>query len=718
MKCFREIIILSVFFVTLSPLIILDSQFISNYETKELTFKNQQNSEIIESGELKLKTDTKDLMGINATTYKMGNDELLVLTLNMHTYQEENQSTKFDMIVETIAKMDIDILLLQECAQHQDSPNVSEGNPIRIDNMAYILSQKLKHEYQLDYYFVWDWAHYGWNVWEEGVAVLSKYPILDWESRYISTYTSKSIGSWETISRMAIYASIDVPWFGRVNAFSVHLSWRVTETDEEQNNQIKRLKAFVAEKENLTSEPVLSFVGGDFNGNPTSDPPWSEGYETMMVNNNYVDSYLEVYSDANFIPSQRKHDTVKGDLPGRIDYIFMKENNQTYSVEASQIIFTPIVVGEVSDHYGVISKVKRDISPYESTGGFQATIIIPNGSETLTGTQTLAWTARSELYDHNFSSSVYYSGDQGTTWTLLSANQSSLGYIWDTSWIPSSSTYLLKVIIYRSDGAFAEDVSDGIFSIYNHLLTVPTIVYPNGGEIVNETITIEWIPSIDSLDHDIRYELKYSSDMGITWIELTETIETSFEWDTLAVVNSANYSLKVTANCTEGLISEDTSDNRFEVQNHVLSIPIVKFPNGGETLSGPNRITWSQSHDTLGHEVTYSIFYSTDAGDTWIPLVEDLTTTLYTWDVSSVYNGDNYIIKVIVTCSTGLKSEDSSDATFSIVGGLTTIVDTSSEDSEITSIATTSDSAGTSGWMFLYSVVLIVPTIRRIQKRK
>ncbi|MHA1976024.1 MAG: endonuclease/exonuclease/phosphatase family protein [Candidatus Hodarchaeales archaeon] len=665
-----------------------------------------------------MSSNAKDLLGINTTTYKMGNDELLVLTLNMHTYQEANQSAKFDLMIGAIVKLDIDIILLQECAQHHGSLNISEGNPIHNDNMAFILSQKLKQEYQLEYYFVWDWAHYGWNVWEEGVAVLSKYPILDWESRYVSTYTSKNIGSWETVSRMAIYASVDVPWFGRVNVFSVHLSWRVTETDEEQNSQIRRLQSFVEEKENITSDPVLSFVGGDFNGDPTSDPPWSEGYETMMVNNNYVDTYLDVYSDANFKPSLRKHDTVKGDIPGRIDYIFMKENNHTYSVNASQIVFTPTVIGEVSDHYGVLSKVKRMIAPYESAGGFKAMILTPNGSETLTGTQTLVWTARSDTYNQNFSSSVFYSEDQGINWILLTANQSSMGYNWDTSWIPSSSNYLLKVVILRSDNIITEDVSDGLFTLFNHILTIPTVIYPNGGEIVNESIMIEWTAAIDSLGHDIDYRLEYSFDTGATWIGLMATNTTTFEWDTLDVVNGKNYSFKVIANCLEDRTTEDQSDTVFEIRNHVLSIPTVKFPNGGEILSGPNRITWSQSLDTLGELVTYSVHFSEDSGNSWILLANGLETTLFTWDVSSVYNGDQYLIRVVATCSSGLSVEDISDTTFSIVGGLTSGPSSSSTGITNGESTKTTENGGVNGWTFLFSLAVIAPVILRRKLKK
>jgi endonuclease/exonuclease/phosphatase family metal-dependent hydrolase len=111
-----------------------------------------------------------------------------------------------------------------------------------------------------------------------------------------------------------------------------------------------------AEKWALTSDS-LAFICGDFNGNPTSDFPWSEGYFTMMENNEYSDTFLHVYPEANNKPAQSIYNTIGGDFPGRIDYIFMK-NNPRLTVIDSQIIFTGDCVGKVSDHFGVLTKVR------------------------------------------------------------------------------------------------------------------------------------------------------------------------------------------------------------------------------------------------------------------------------------------------------------------------------------------------------------------------
>jgi maltose 6'-phosphate phosphatase len=288
------------------------------------------------------------LSGIKASMFKVASNEFLILTTNLHTYQETQQNEKFNRIADVIGKMDIDFIAFQECAQNKSAATTS--GIVRTDNMALVVSERVKAKYNVGYNFVWDWSHYGFSVYEEGVAILSKHNRLDSGSRYISTGT----GTGDITSRKAIYGSYQVP-AGRINIFSVHTHWRLSLNDEEQNNQVKKTKLMVSEMETFSPD-AGSLVCGDFNGNATSDYPWSEGYNTMMRNGDYTDSFRDVYPDANTKPAQGIYNTVGGDFPGRIDYIFLK-NNPHFRVADSQIIFSKDVVGEVSDHYGVLTKV-------------------------------------------------------------------------------------------------------------------------------------------------------------------------------------------------------------------------------------------------------------------------------------------------------------------------------------------------------------------------
>ncbi|MEA3450658.1 MAG: endonuclease/exonuclease/phosphatase family protein [Bacteroidota bacterium] len=299
---------------------------------------------------LTVSVDYKDvsLVNIKQSMFKASENEYLILTINLHTYQESNQNEKFNMLTEVIDRMDIDFIALQECAQHKTA-NIVDGI-IRDDNMALIISDNLKESYDIEYNFVWDWAHYGWDNWEEGVAILSKHPLVDSESRYISSSTSVN----NITSRKVIYGSYQIP-DGEIHIFSAHTHWRTSTTDEEQNNQINNIQLMVNEKESLNPD-ALTFICGDFNVNPTSDYPWSEGYNTLINNGEYIDTFLEIYPDANNKPAQSIYNTVGGDFPGRIDYIFAKSNPQIEILD-SQIIFTQNIVGKISDHNAVLTKV-------------------------------------------------------------------------------------------------------------------------------------------------------------------------------------------------------------------------------------------------------------------------------------------------------------------------------------------------------------------------
>lgn len=289
------------------------------------------------------------LTGIKESMYKTTENEYLILTTNLHTYQEVLQNEKFNLITDVIGMMDIDFIAFQECAQNKSS-QITDGI-IREDNMALIITNRLKEKYNVDYNYVWNWAHYGWEVWEEGVAVLSKYPLLDSEDRYVSSGTNTT----SITSRKIIYGAYQIPE-GEIHVFSAHTHWRTTLTDQEQNHQIENIQAMVNEKESWYFG-ALSVVCGDFNVNPTSEYPWSEGYNTMVKNNGYLDTFFEIYPNANDKPAQAIYNTIGGDLPGRIDYIFMKPDDRLQVID-SQIIFTNDIIGRVSDHFGVLTKVR------------------------------------------------------------------------------------------------------------------------------------------------------------------------------------------------------------------------------------------------------------------------------------------------------------------------------------------------------------------------
>ena len=330
-----------------------------------LTFNCTGNSGDGEDDYSSTSTSTSTTIPIinNIEMSKDSSNDLLILTLNLHTYQEikdnnkekesyknAGQNDKFNIITKLINDLDIDLIAFQECAQHKDEQILEDK--IRIDNMAYIITKKLKEDYQKDYYYTWDWAHYGWDVWEEGIAVVSKYPITKSESIWISTST----GTTNLVSRKGIFGESEFPNIGKIHFFSTHTHWMASDTDTEHQKQITNIKNFVIQKEDETTD--LSILCGDFNCKPTDVDPWIKSYNKIVENGDFVDTFLSANPTANNMPQQSIFDTIKGAYPGRIDYILMKKNDN-FDVIDSKIIFTPTILGSVSDHYGVITKITK-----------------------------------------------------------------------------------------------------------------------------------------------------------------------------------------------------------------------------------------------------------------------------------------------------------------------------------------------------------------------
>ncbi|MBN1599030.1 MAG: thrombospondin type 3 repeat-containing protein [Bacteroidales bacterium] len=93
----------------------------------------------------------------------------------------------------------------------------------------------------------------------------------------------------------------------------------------------------------------------------------------------------------------------------------------------------------------------------------QVQITYPNGTENLSGNQTITWTASDSdgddlLYD------ILYSADNGENWSVLVLNYSSQSYDWNTEDYPGGDNSVIRVVV--SDGAnTAYDDSDAPFTV-------------------------------------------------------------------------------------------------------------------------------------------------------------------------------------------------------------------------------------------------------------
>jgi parallel beta-helix repeat protein len=93
------------------------------------------------------------------------------------------------------------------------------------------------------------------------------------------------------------------------------------------------------------------------------------------------------------------------------------------------------------------------------------------------------------------------------------------------------------------------------------------------------------------------------------------------------------------------------------VPQHQLSVPVIISPTKGNIVSKEVNIRWGTVRDSrTSHEITYSLYYSTD-GDEWILIVSTLTTTHFVWNTTTLEDGPNYRIKINASCLFGVSSE-------------------------------------------------------------
>lgn len=254
-----------------------------------------------------------------------------LLTLNCHSWQESNQLKKIKILAKNIKEMHYDVIALQEVSQLKDSKILYDN--IKEDNYVEILIQELNKLGVNDYSFIWDFTHIGYDIYEEGVAILTRQPIKD----YHSFYVSKDNSIYNHKSRKIIKATININ-NEDYDFYNCHLGWW---NDKEEPFKYQADKLI----ESLSSKKTTFFMG-DFNNDAFVK---GEGYD-YLISKGLLDTYdLSIEKDSGV--------TVSGKIDGwdncsedkRIDLILCTNKVE---VLRSKILFNT-KENLVSDHFGV-----------------------------------------------------------------------------------------------------------------------------------------------------------------------------------------------------------------------------------------------------------------------------------------------------------------------------------------------------------------------------
>jgi len=100
-----------------------------------------------------------------------------------------------------------------------------------------------------------------------------------------------------------------------------------------------------------------------------------------------------------------------------------------------------------------------------------------------------------------------------------------------------------------------------------HELTIPSFIFPTGGEILSGSINISWTTSYDTWCYCVKYNLSYSNDEGLTWTLLKgNIIETNFLWETHTIPDGSNYILQIVT-FSDGGLNNSCISSPFLISN-------------------------------------------------------------------------------------------------------------------------------------------------------
>jgi len=234
---------------------------------------------------------------------------------------------------------------------------------------------------------------------------------------------------------------------------------------------------------------------------------------------------------------------------------------------------------------------------------------------------------------------IEYSTDDGLTWNTINSNYYNSSSVVSYDWtLPNTPSSECLVRVSDKNNLIKTDMSDATFTIAPAI----NILNPNGGESLTggASYTINW--TSDGVSN--YYNIDYSIDGGSTWTNICynqNIITDSYSWTVPSVI-SQNCLIKITDNVNT--CKTAMSEQVFAIGTAATDITVTS-PVGGEVWNActTETITWTST----GTSDDYDIFYSTDAGASWI-LIESNYYTLtkdYVWTIPNLASS-NAMIKV------------------------------------------------------------------------
>lgn len=260
--------------------------------------------------------------------------------------------------------------------------------------------------------------------------------------------------------------------------------------------------------------------------------------------------------------------------------------------------------------------------------------------------------------------SVEYSPDGGEHWLGLALGiPSAESFSWDTTLYPDSSHGLLRLT--ASDGTHSGQTTSQPF-VVNNLNEAPKVhlFSPASGTVYTSTVPLTW-KSLDPDGDPLVVDIEYRRGNGPWQIEgLNLSDIEQHQWHVVGLAPGSDYELRVTVRDPAGLAADD-SVSRLSLSTDRAPVVDLVWPNRSARLQRDEVVLWTAS-DPDADLLLVDLYYSDNAGQTWLPLAEDVPNTgYYPWQVSYLPSGSRYRLR-IVAHDTYLEASDESDGMFTI----------------------------------------------------
>ena len=280
-----------------------------------------------------------------------------ILTLNVMQRASEARAARFQRIVDFLVTTPVHLLALQELSGGDyDTPPTEDSGA---DLAKMLATAGLQYGYDTEA----NWGYPPYLVFK--VGILPRYSMIVTASASTGTPTD---GTVFPERKNVVMAAVDIPGFGKVNLYSVHI---YSPSAEGIDPQIDNLMAF-ANQVDGQNPAVASLVAGDMNFSVNEVPT---AYQ-KFIDQGFIDSYAAAngFTDPQNCCTQANtagctagvpgNPFSNGESPSRIDFIMVRGKGMR--VTQSKVVFNGVNEDFVSDHCAVLTEItKRSLVPME-----------------------------------------------------------------------------------------------------------------------------------------------------------------------------------------------------------------------------------------------------------------------------------------------------------------------------------------------------------------